>query len=183
MVDAWAPPVWFVGFERWMLGDTTPDMSRHWPWRRLVSVAIAVSAYVLLYRRFDRVTSQFSRALVGARGQEPSMARWCRGAPVRGAVGCFVSLTIERSVLHQGVVVGLLAGAGGLVFDSSPSASWRVDGAAGDALVWTLLWVPTTMMSLSTTSAIRLALSVPMDLRANWIFRMTEDVDGRARSR
>src|SRR5688500_19495190 len=28
--------------------------------------------------------------------------------------------------------------------------------------------------------AIRLALSVPLDLRSNWIFRMTEDVDGRA---
>jgi hypothetical protein len=27
---------------------------------------------------------------------------------------------------------------------------------------------------------IRLALSVPLDLRANWIFRMAEDVDGRA---
>ena len=36
-----------------------------------------------------------------------------------------------------------------------------------------------TLMFLAVP-AIRLALSVPMDLRANWIFRMTEDVDGRA---
>ncbi len=28
--------------------------------------------------------------------------------------------------------------------------------------------------------AMRLALSIPLDLRANWIFRMAEDVDGRA---
>ena len=28
--------------------------------------------------------------------------------------------------------------------------------------------------------AIRLALSIPLELRANWIFRMAEDVDGRA---
>ena len=91
----------------------------------------------------------------------------------------FVSLTIQRSVLHQGVVVGLLAGAGGLVLNSLLSASWRVDGAADTPLAWTLLWTPMTMVFLSVP-AIRLALSVPLDLRANWIFRMAEDVDGRA---
>ena len=36
-----------------------------------------------------------------------------------------------------------------------------------------------TMVFLAVP-AIRLALSVPLDLRANWIFRMAEDVDGRA---
>ena len=36
-----------------------------------------------------------------------------------------------------------------------------------------------TMMFLSIP-AIRLALSVPLDLRSNWVFRMTEDVGGRA---
>ena len=36
-----------------------------------------------------------------------------------------------------------------------------------------------TMMFLAIP-AIRVALSVPLDLRSNWIFRMTEDVAGRA---
>jgi hypothetical protein len=36
-----------------------------------------------------------------------------------------------------------------------------------------------TMMFLAIP-AIRLALSVPLDLKSNWIFRMTEDVAGRA---
>ena len=36
-----------------------------------------------------------------------------------------------------------------------------------------------TMMFLAIP-AIRLALSVPLDLKSNWIFRMTEDVGGRA---
>ncbi len=38
---------------------------------------------------------------------------------------------------------------------------------------------PMTMVFLAVP-AIRLALSVPLDLRANWVFRMSEDVDGRA---
>ena len=96
----------------------------------------------------------------------------------------FVSLTIRRSVLHQGLVVGLLAGAGGLVLNSLLSANWwhePLDAAASDALVWTLLWAPMTMVFLSIP-AIRLALSVPLDLRANWIFRMTEDVEAGPKS-
>ena len=176
---AWAPPAWFAGLERWLLGDTTRGMLAAQAMAATIgAVAIAVFAYVRLYRRFDRVTFQ-SAGPVRSPGREPSIARWCRGAPVRRAVGRFVSLTIQRSVLHQGVVVGLLAGAGGLVLNSLLSANWRVDGPAGNALVWTLLWAPMTMVFLSIP-AIRLALSVPMDLRANWIFRMTEDVDGRA---
>jgi hypothetical protein len=47
------------------------------------------------------------------------------------------------------------------------------------ALILTLLWAPMTMVFLAIP-AIRLALSVPLDLKANWIFRMTEDVAGRA---
>ena len=176
---AWAPPAWFAGLERWLLGDTTRGMLAAQAMAATVgAIAIAVFAYVRLYRRFDRVTFQ-SAGPARSHGRDPSIARWCRGAPVRGAVGRFVSLTIQRSVLHQGVVVGLLAGAGGLVLNSLLSANWRVGGPADQALVWTLLWVPMTMVFLSVP-AIRLALSVPLDLRANWVFRMAEDVDGRA---
>ena len=175
----WAPPAWFAGLERWLIGDTTRGVLAAQAMAATIgAVAIAVFSYVRLYRRFDRVTFQSARSARSAR-QAPTIARWCRGAPVRGAVGRFVSITIQRSVLHQGVVVGLLAGVGGLVINSLLSADWPVDGPADSALVWTLLWAPMTMVFLSAP-AIRLALSVPLDLRANWIFRMAEDVDGRA---
>ena len=45
--------------------------------------------------------------------------------------------------------------------------------------ILTLLWAPMTMMFLAIPT-IRVALSVPLDLRSNWVFRMTEDVAGRA---
>jgi hypothetical protein len=144
----------------------------------LAAAAIAVVAYVRLYRRFDRVTFQ-SAASRRRRAGGRTLAAWTSGPPVAGAVRRFISLTIRRSVLHQGLVVGLLAGTAGVVLNSLLSASWRRDGAAGDALTWTLLWTPMTMVFLAIP-AIRLALSVPLDLRANWIFRMAEDVDGRA---
>jgi hypothetical protein len=178
---AWAPPAWFVGLERWLLGDATHGaLAAQAAIATVAAAAITVVAYVRLYARFDRVTFQ-SAGRAPAPGGSQSIDGAYRGTPVRGAVQRFVTLTIRRSVLHQGLVVGLLAGAGGVVLNSLLSADWRpgrVDTAAGGALVWTLLWVPMTMMFLSIP-AIRLALSVPMDLRANWIFRMTEDVDGR----
>jgi hypothetical protein len=176
---AWAPPAWFAGLERWLLGDTTRGMLAARGMAATIGAGtIAVFAYVRLYRRFDRVTFQ-SGGSVRSLDRSPSSAVRSRGAPVRRAVLRFISLTIQRSVLHQGLVVGLLAGTGGLVLNSLLSADWHVDAAADTALVWTLLWAPMTMVFLSVP-AIRLALSVPLDLRANWIFRMAEDVDGRA---
>ena len=101
---------------------------------------------------------------------------------MRHAIGRFVSITIRRSVLHQSLVVGALAAAGAFVLNSLLSADgWRepFDRRQREALIWTLLWAPMTMVFLAIP-AIRLALSVPLDLRSNWIFRMTEDVGGRA---
>jgi hypothetical protein len=175
----WVPPAWFAGLERWLLGDSTRGMLAAQALAATTgAAAIAVLAYVRLYRRFDRVTFQ-SAAPRHWSGHTRSLARWCRGAPVRSAVRRFVSLTIRRSVLHQGLVVGVLAGAGGLVLNSLLSADWRINGRPDPALLWTLLWAPMTMVFLAVP-AIRVALSVPLDLRANWIFRMAEDVDGRA---
>ena len=93
-----------------------------------------------------------------------------------------MAITIRRSVLHQGLVVGALAAAGAFVLNSLLSADgWRepFDRRQREALIWTLLWTPMTMVFLAIP-AIRLALSVPLDLKSNWIFRMTEDVAGRA---
>jgi hypothetical protein len=178
---AWAPPAWFAGLERWLLGDTTRGMLAGQAVAATIgAVAIAVLSYVRLYRRFDRVT--FQSAVPGRwGGRKRTLAVWLRGAPVRRAVRRFISLTIQRSALHQGLVVGVLAGTGGLVLNSLLSANWQdaADLAPSKEIVWTLLWAPMTMIFLAVP-AIRLALSVPLDLRANWIFRMAEDVDGRA---
>jgi hypothetical protein len=184
--DAWwlplAPPAWFVGLERWLIGD-----GRHAALAALaalgvgVVLAVSVGSYLLLYRRFDRVTLQ--PAWSGTRdGSDRSLARWNGAWPVRHAIGRFIAITIRRSPLHQGLVVGLLAAAAGFVLHSLLGASgWSAppDTRQKDRLIATLFWAPMTMVFLSVP-AMRLALSAPLDLRSNWIFRMTEDVDARA---
>ena len=178
---AWTPPAWFAGLERWLLGDATrTSLALQAASAAAGAGAIATASYLTLYRRFDRMTFLSARALQGS-GASTSLTAWCRGAPVRGAVRRFVALTLRRSVLHQGLAAGVLAAAGGLVLNSLLNADgWdRLDAAARGALAGTLLWAPMTLIFLAIPG-IRLALSVPLDLRANWIFRMTEDIDGRA---
>lgn len=179
----WAPPAWFVGLERWLLGDAgRAALAAQAVIATVLGFAVAMASYVLLYRRFDRVVLQ-PAASRHARSGSRSLDRWVGHAPVRHAVGRFVWITIRRSVLHQGLVVGLLAAAGGFVLNGLLSvdawnASLRGFGRA-PLVMATLLWAPMTMMFL-TIPAMRLALSVPLEPRSNWIFRMTEDVAGRA---
>jgi hypothetical protein len=177
----WAPPAWFVGVERWLTGDArSAGLAGEAAIATAAVTLVAVASYLVLYRRFDRVMLQSPSRPAGAwRG---SLNRWIGRKPVRHAIRRFVSITVRRSVLHQGLMVGLLAAAGGFVLNSLLSASgWneppKLHGRSPFLL--TILWAPVTMMFLAIP-AIRVALSVPLDLKSNWIFRMTEDCSGRA---
>ena len=123
----WAPPAWFVGPRA--LADrrcaAAPRSRREAAIGTVVVLIVSVASYVLLYRRFDRVTVQSSPSQNSA-ALDRSLARWNGRAPVRRAVGRFVAITIRRSVLHQGLVVGALAAAGAFVLNSLLSADgWR----------------------------------------------------------
>jgi hypothetical protein len=179
---SWAPPAWFVGLERWLIGDASrAGLAAQAAIGTVTVLIVSIVSYVVLYRRFDRVTVQ-SVPSPNERGWERSLAAWNGRPPVRHAVRRFVSMTIRRSFLHQSLVVGVLAATGALVLNSFLSADgWHepFTRRQRDALIWTLITAPMTMVFLSIP-AVRIALSIPLDLRSNWIFRMTEDVGGRA---
>jgi len=173
----WAPPAWFVGLERWLVGDVAH--------RTLALEAIAVTltvltlsagSYVLLYRRFDRITLRPAASHVPIFPSRWRARRHGRRA-VRMAVGEFTSITLRRSLLHHGIIVALMAMAAALVV-SGALASWSppasVAHARGARLPWITVSMPMILIFIAVP-AVRLALSVPFDLRANWVFRMTED--------
>ena len=176
----WTPPAWFAGLERWLMGDARyAALADEAAIATVLVLIVSVATYGLLYRRFDRVMLQPASSQSGS---SRSLAKWVGRAPVRHAIRRFVSITIRRSALHQGLVVGLLAAAGGFVLNSLLSVNgWNapLDTRLRSPLILTLLWAPMTMMFLAIP-AIRVALSVPLELRSNWVFRMTEDVGGRA---
>jgi hypothetical protein len=177
----WVPPAWFVGLERWLIGGTGhAALAAEAAIATLLALIVSVASYGLLYRRFDRTLLQPAASRAG--GGWSRLDRWVGRAPVRHAVRRFVSITIRRSVLHQGLVVGLLAAAGGFVLNGLLSVTgWNepLDIRGRSPLLLAVLWAPMAMMFLAIP-AVRLALSVPLDLRSNWVFRMTEDAAGRA---
>ena len=180
------PPAWFVGLERWFLGDPRVHIGT------LATTAIggifgvaimATATYTLLYRRFDRVALHPTG--VGAavrRGRQPRGRHAGPGRPVVAAVRSFTFLTLRRSVFHQGIVVALSAIGVGLACNSLLMAglpSWfRHATPLTQALATSVIWSPLAMIFVACL-ATRVAIAVPIEQRANWIFRVAMRDDPR----
>jgi hypothetical protein len=192
------PPAWFVGAERFLLGSVDPWFSR------LAAIAIATTAvsttlvaivYVTLFRHFERLllrpagTSAWRRSNGrGAvatpnegRGRSPGRRRRFSSSPAFRAVYRFAIVIIGRSQLHQGVLLGLSACGAGLAISRVAGADLAgpLGGSApGTVLIGAAMWTPFALM-FACGIAVRAAFALPMEHRANWIFRLTEDASTR----
>ncbi len=168
------PPAWFLGLERAILGSQEP-----WP-RAFATLAIgAVAAtasvtavtYALLFKRFEQLMLRSGR-----RRRTSGRARlpvFLRGAsPQFHAVRAFTITTLTRSHLHQSVLVALSALGVGLVVNRLVGLE-LADAAARPALASLAMSAPFTLM-FAWGLGMRASLALPMEQRANWIFRMTE---------
>jgi len=183
-----APPAWFVGVERWLLGDGRAHLSQLALVAALATSFVAAAAsfsYAVLYRRFDRVILRPASSRTGAPGlfRRRLGIRRDPSRPVFTAIQAFTSLTLRRSVLHQGLLVALAAVALGLAANSLTMAGvwgwWARGGSASARLADAIVWAPFVLVFMISL-AVRAALAVPIEIRANWVFRMTEEVDARA---
>jgi hypothetical protein len=179
--QAWwwmVPPAWFLGLERWMLGDDRLVM------RALAGTAIAAlvvvaliaaASYALLYRHFERLTLRTQSApRTSARQEQTAQSK----RPVFDGIRRFVLVTLRRSSLHQSVAVVVGAVGAGLALNSvigqditGGIASRTYPPAAVTAA---LLWAPFAFI-YAGGRALRLAFLLPLEPRANWIFRLAED--------
>jgi hypothetical protein len=182
------PPLWFVGLERLWIGDTqtaVTHVASIGVWAMIAVVFIAAAGYAVLYRRFDRVLQRPPETHAAASW---TLFRLGRGAvgPVRlarSAVRTFTAITLRRSVLHQGALVALASIAAGLVFNSFLSAdvwSWLQQGGPAPAHITAAIVRAPFVLMFVTCLAARMALALPIEWRANWIFRVTEAAASRA---
>jgi hypothetical protein len=173
------PPVWFLGAERLLLGSATPyfvRLSQMAVAAFVAAMVIAVSSYMFLYRRFDQVILRPADAPDGPRRRRARFrGRLDEQRPAFAAISHFTRATLARSPLHQGVFVAVAACGAGVVIN-------RLIGTAGadgvrspnNAVIGAVIWAPFALV-FAMNLASHAALVLPIEPRANWIFRMTED--------
>ena len=164
------PPAWFLGIQELILGNREPYFVRLAMLGAtgfLVVCTIAAGCYAAVYRRFDRVIlrSERKKDKPGRR----SVFNWSAFLrPEADAVHAFTVKTLRRSGLHQLVFLGLAAA--GLAFTLN-----SVSGATSvESRRQAVLWGPFVLIFASVLG-LRLALLLPLNRRAAWIFRLTED--------
>jgi hypothetical protein len=176
------PPVWFLGIEQLLLGKATPYFHRLAQIAvatGVASFAIAVGSYTFLYQRLERVVfrpvgdDQFPR-------RAAPFVESLRGRKPVAAIGPFIRATLTRSPLHQAVFVIIAACGAGVVLNSLVN-DWHATPVSNryDTMTTTVIWAAFVLV-FALNVGLRAALVLPIELRANWIFRMTEDEGTRA---
>jgi hypothetical protein len=174
------PPAWFVGLQQVLRGSDDP-----W-FLHLAGLAVAAVgattvivaiAYAVLFRQFERLMLR-STAMSPPWSDTGRTRAFVHATPAFRAIHQFTVLTLRRSQLHQSVLVGVSACGVGIAMSRLIEANitgWL--GAGGpppSALASAAMWTPFGLMFVCAL-AVRAALALPMEHRANWIFRLTEE--------
>ncbi|MPZ21574.1 MAG: hypothetical protein GEV06_27335 [Luteitalea sp.] len=175
------PPAWFFVVEQALLGEMEPplvSLAQLGGLVFLVAGLCVVGCYAVCYRRFEQIL--FRPQPRGSRQASPRPRRqtiaW-QSQPARTAVAHFTSRTLRRSALHRGVFMGVTACGIGLVV-IHVSGAGMVDwlGAGSEPthrLQVAMAYAPFVLM-FAMVMALRASLLLPLEQRANWIFRITE---------
>jgi hypothetical protein len=178
----WVPPAWFLGLDQVMAGNFEPLATRL-AWIGVCGVAgaagAAISTYLWSYRR-HRV--RLLETPVTARKTAPR--EWLAALtdrflpnPRELAVFAFVAKTLARSRQHRLVLTGFAALAIAVIFESfvslALSRSFRGFSARTPALRQAAISAPLAL-SLFVLAGFRYLFRLPVELRANWVFRVNE---------
>jgi hypothetical protein len=180
----WLPPVWFLGMDQQMLGNNEPYV------RALGRLALqaaagaafcAIAAYLWSYRR-QKV--RMLETAIQVRHEFATLRRWRdkwsdRFLPHQPehAVFSFTMATLLRSRLHRMVLTGFVAVAFALIVESFVSlfmgGGFKGFAVKTFALEQAAVSAPLAL-SLFVLAGYRYLFRLPVELRANWVFRVHE---------
>ncbi|SPE24284.1 Beta-lactamase [Candidatus Sulfopaludibacter sp. SbA3] len=173
----WLPPYWFLGLFQQLNGSMHPALvplaQRGWLGLAIAGGATAVS-YTLSYLRTLRKIAEEPDITPGLRrlGWLPPF-----GSPVQTAIGQFAVRTLARSRQHR-MILAFYLGIG-FAFTAmmlkAPEMKPRIEGALANdqwrAANTPLLAASLVMLVLAVVGT-RVVFALPLDLRANWVFRI-----------
>jgi hypothetical protein len=181
------PPFWFVGLHRTAIGEPGPSgdaMARV----ALIALAATTAIVILVFLAWPARRQFSGSAAVYSRGNGRSIiarvigaaAGWLlRARPVERACFEFTLLGLGRNSAHR---LYLAAAVGGGVAWSMGGVFWAFarQGAAAVIRPSMVTLQMQFVLALLLATAVRFAITVPVALKANWLFRVTE---GRPPSR
>ncbi len=180
---AWLPPVWFTGLHEILTANATPffaSMARRALFSAGFAVTLSAVTYLLSYRRYRKLLLESPVRIATSSAWRSRLLRVLAGSPRREAIICFLAQTLARSRTHRLMWFVYIGAAAAVMLNSS-----LIDGAL---FVRSQGWVKALRFlvqfwplacSVVILSGFRHVLSIPAELRANWIFQITES-QGRA---
>ena len=180
---AWLPPVWFTGLYQTLTGEGDAffmTMAQRAVISSGTAVMLALGTYLISYRRYRKLLLESPVRLVTPRVWRWSLLRLLARTPRREAVMDFMAKTLVRSRTHRLLWMVYLGAAAAVLLNSSLINGAMFTGSGGwdKALEFLVLFWPLACCVV-VLNGFRHVLSVPADLRANWIFQITES-QGRA---
>ena len=178
----WVPPAWFLGLHQVMVGNHEPFAARL---ARIsltgvaTAIAAAVIAYLWSYRRHKvrLLESPSAAPKIERRSWLAEHASMLIPDPSKLAVFTFIAKTLARSRQHRLVLTAFGAIAAALIFDSfvtlSLDTSFHTFSARMLALREAAISAPLAL-SLFVLAGFRYLFRLPVELRANWVFRVNE---------
>lgn len=187
-VMLWLPSYWFLGFYQQVNGSMHPALEplarRAWLGLAIV-LCVAAAAYALSYWRTLRKIVEEPDIVAGVQGR-----RWLGWLPRFGneaqtAIGQFSIRTLARSRQHR-MILAFYLGIG-LAFTSlllkDPATKRQFTDAVEAANPWreasVALWAASLIMMALAVVGTRVVFALPLDPRANWVFRAAGVRGGR----
>ena len=174
---AWLPSLWFVGLFQQLNGSPAFSALAGRAWIGLaVAVCGTAVAYILAYVRTLKKIVEEPDIVPGS-----ARARWMPrfGNPLETAVVQFSLRCLLRSRQHR-VILAFYGGIGFalvILFLKTPEVQQQFGSVAAASDRWSTASVPMLASSILVLSfwmlGTRVVCSLPLDLRANWIFRVT----------
>jgi len=175
------PPVWFLGLEQVLQGRRDPyvlQLAVAAILGEASAIVVVATCYLAIYRRFDQVVLRTSQMPLRPRLWPSWSRRVSDRHLVRQAFARFTTTTIRRSGLHQVVFCSLSAIGAAVAINSAIGFGIGSTPRAQAAIAWrfveAILEMPLIFFFFSI-AGVRTALLLPLDVRANWMFRLTED--------
>jgi hypothetical protein len=177
------PAAWFAGVYRWLANDQREVFSvlaSRGAIAALANVGLTLLLYPAAYGRCLRYAVESEGRRTGrlsrfwARAANAVLAPMLR-TPLERGLAAYMLATLSRSHTHR-FLIGCYAGLG-LLF-ALPLAGRLFQPPSNESLIYAWFSVPLGLV-FWTVAGVRVAIMVPIEPTANWIFKLTEPVDKR----